>query len=33
MDIEIVKSVIKSDLDNLVAFTEKVMEFGDADPS
>ncbi|MFZ5995455.1 MAG: type VII toxin-antitoxin system HepT family RNase toxin [Thermodesulfobacteriota bacterium] len=28
MDIEIVKSVIKSDLDNLVSFTERIMEFG-----
>ncbi|MDQ7839078.1 MAG: DUF86 domain-containing protein [Thermodesulfobacteriota bacterium] len=33
MDIEIVKSVIKSDLDNLVAFTERIMEFGDGNPS
>ncbi|MDD5451289.1 MAG: DUF86 domain-containing protein [Desulfovibrionales bacterium] len=33
MDIEIVKSVIKSDLDNLVAFTERIMGFGGGNPS
>ena len=33
MDIEIVKSVIKSDLDNLVSFTERIMEFGYGHPS